>query len=824
MNVRLLSTIVLSLFSFCLTLSANPNPTGSIRGTLLEQGSNAPLDNVPVVVYQGEKKTPVKVANSDENGVFVFSDMIPGEYRIEVGFLGYLRFEDVVQVLADQKTQMGNITMKADDKMLKSVEITGLRSTMKLDVDKKVFTVDQNVASAGASTSDILKNIPSVEVDAEGGISLRNSTNVIIWINGKPSGLTADNRAQILEQMPAESIDRIEVITNPSAKFSAEGSAGIINIILKKDRKAGYYGSIRVGVSDPKGSNVGGNINYSSSKWDLFGNVGYRQNTNKGSGTIDNETYSTVGEVTTTTYKNSQTERKGDGSGLFLRAGADYHLNDKHTLGLSGFYMSGENSNNSSVSNRFLNNARELTKLQERTTTSSGENNNFEVTLDYQWEIGSEHNLHAIASTGSRRFPSNSSYLQNDFDSNHTPTNSFLQEEQGGGNDDEVEFQLDYVRKFSESWKLESGWKSTINNRESFNRIFNRAGASEPLPSVPLLSNRFDYEEQQHAAYATLTGRITPEVGYQLGVRAENSVIHFTSTDEKTNLSSSKDKNYLNLFPTIFLNYQVAEGSDIQLNYSRRINRPRGRALNPFENISDSTNIWKGNPDLDPEYAHSIEVNFLKTWQKHTLSAALYHRMNDHVIQDIRYLKNDIMYQTPENVTKSISSGLEIVAKDNLFRILEATSTLNFFLQNMDGFTYLEKHYDSSKGFSWNYRFNGQLMLPKNLIAQISGFYSAPRVMAQGEMKASYSMDLGLRKSFLDRKLQVAINGQNLLNSFKFRNSIKGPGFSQVTSNEFFSRSIRLNVTWNFGTLKQKNKSENREGSQEPTMEMDGGF
>ena len=228
------------------------------------------MDNVTVFIYQGTSSKPVKVVNTDEKGVFIFSDMLPGEYRVEAGFLGFLPFEEVVQVLADQQTHLGEIVLKTDAKALKVIEVTGLRSTMKLEVDKRVFSVDQSVAAAGASTSDILKNIPSVEVDAEGTVSLRNSSNVIIWINGKPSGLTSDNQAQVLEQMPAESIDRIEVITNPSAKYSAEGSAGIINIILKKDRKAGYYGSLRAGVSSPLGYNFGGNINYSSSS--LFSN------------------------------------------------------------------------------------------------------------------------------------------------------------------------------------------------------------------------------------------------------------------------------------------------------------------------------------------------------------------------------------------------------------------------------------------------------------------------------------------------------------------------------------------------------------------------
>jgi outer membrane receptor protein involved in Fe transport len=821
MNVRSLTSLLLVLFLSFSTLFAAPEPapTGTVGGKLLDQESKSPLDNVTVFIYQGTSDKPFKVANTDEKGVFIFSDVLPGEYRVEAGFLGYLPFEEVVQVMANQQTHLGEIVLKNDAKALRVVEVTGLRSTMKLEVDKRVFSVDQSVAAAGASTSDILKNIPSVEVDAEGTVSLRNSTNVIIWINGKPSGLTADNQAQVLEQMPAESIDRIEVITNPSAKYSAEGSAGIINIILKKDRKAGYYGSLRAGVSTPIGYNFGGNVNYSSPKWDLYANLGTRAENREGDGSTNRETYSTVGSTTTTEYMNSTTKRNMTHGGLFFRAGADYHINDQHTISLSGFGMNGNRDFSSDVYYNYFDTDKLPTAVRQRTSTENGGHNNYEMELDYQWEIGPEHNLHAILSAGKEFSPETSNYTQFDVASNNSTMNLINQDGKGSENEDGMEFQLDYTRKFSEKWKLEAGWKTNMENRLSDDLIRNLNGSVW----TPFSQNLFDYHEQIHAAYATLTGKLTPKLGYQLGLRGEQTIVDFTSTNVLTNTVVPHEKNYLKLFPTIFANYTISEGSDLQLNYSRRINRPRGRALNPFVNISDSTNIWVGNPNLDPEYSNNFEMNFLKTWTNHTLSAALYHRISEQVIQDIRYLDNGVMNQTPENVTNSTSSGLELVAKDKLFKILETTTTLNLYQQSMDGFTYRGQTYDGTNGFSWNLRMNGQMALPWAMMGQVSGFYSAPRIVAQGTMKAAYSLDLGLRKSFLDRTLQVSLNGQNLLNSFKFENITTGPGFSQVTSNQFFGRTIRLNVTWNFGNLKPKEK-EDKGGNQDNTGGGEGDF
>ena len=819
MNIRSIFLIFSILLFYSTIISAAPDPTGSVGGKLLDQESKSPLDNVTVFIYQGTKTSPVKVVNTDEKGVFIFSDVLPGEYRVEASFLGYLPFEDVVRVLANQQTTLGDIGLKTNSKLLKVVEVTGLRSTMKLEVDKRVFSVDQSVAAAGASTSDILKNLPSVEVDAEGTVSLRNSTNVIIWINGKPSGLTSDNQAQVLEQMPAESIDRIEVITNPSAKYSAEGSAGIINILLKKDRKAGYYGSLRAGVSSPLGYNFGGNYNYSSPKWDLYANLGTRADVREGSGSTNRTTYTSPTSTDPKEYMNSLTEQNRTHGGLFFRAGADYHFNDKHTLSLSGFAMNGNQDSKSAISYDYLDNNQLLTSKRQRNTVENGGHNNYEAELDYQWEIGPEHNLHAILSAGTGASPQTSNFTQTDYNSSNVETGSLRQNGSGSENEDEMDFQLDYTRKFSDKWKLEAGWKTSMESRLGDDMISDLRGSTWNTNS----KNLFDYMEQIHAAYGTLTGKLTEKFGYQLGLRAEQTFVNFTSTNELTNAVDPHEKSYLKLFPTIFANYTFTEGTDMQLNYSRRINRPRGHSLNPFVNISDSSNIWVGNPDLNPEYSNNFELNFLKTWTEHTLSAALYHRISEQVIQDIRYLDNGIMKQTPENVTNSTSSGLELVAKDKVFKILETTTTLNLYQQTMDAFTYRGETYNGTNGFSWNVRMNGQILLPLGMMGQVSAFYSAPRIVAQGEMKAAYSLDLGLRKSFWDRNLQVSLNGQNLLNSFKFENTTSGPGFSQVTSNQFFSRTIRLNVTWNFGNLKPKEK-EGKGNDQENSGGGEGDF
>ena len=815
MSFKLLFLLIFSLiignqFSYAQIPPNNQvSQTGAIKGIVLDKGTETAIGYVTMMLFQKGSTKPYKVKVSESDGSFSFADVIPGTYRLVGKLLGYIAYDEFLKIGEEKENNLGHIFMKTDSKLLKTVEVKGLRSNMKLEIDKKTYSVDNSIAAAGASASDILKDIPSVEVDIEGTITLRNSESVTVWINGKPSGLTSDNRGQVLEQLPAESIESVEVVTNPSAKYSPEGSAGIINIILKKERKSGYYGSIRGGVSHPWGKNIGANINYSSSKLDAYANIGLRDNEHDGSGYIKRQTYHTDELTTDTSYMNSNNKRTRGGDGLFMRTGFDYHLNNKHTFSLSGFAMDVNRESNSEIIYDYLDNNRLLTKQSLRNSDSNAGHNNYNITMDYLWEIGEDHNLQANISHGKRSNTDENIYDQTDYNSIGMFTNSSYQIQTGPSTSEDWEFKADYSKKFSNRLKLEAGTQNERNKRYSENNIFNGLASDDTwtLPSTPDVSNGFDYKEQIYAIYGTLTGITESKLGYQLGLRGEKTIVHFVSTDISS-IGTPINKNYVELFPTIFLNYNFSEGSDIQLNYSKRVNRPRGRSLNPYVDISDSTNIRTGNPNLDPEFAHSFEMNFMKTWENHTLSSSIYHRITDHVIQDIRFIENGIMYQKPSNVTNSTSSGLELVSKDKITKMLETTATINLYQSTIEGFTYMNYYYEGISGFSWNIRVNGTMIFPKGFTGQASGFYSAPRIIAQGESSGHYTMDLGLRKNFLDNKLQLSVNVRNLLNSFKFDNKTWGPAFYQETSNKFFGRDIRINLTWNFGNLKPKMKKE----------------
>ena len=824
MNSKLLLFIAFLLCFANQFLRAEPTDSTAIKGILIDKETGSPIQFVIVSIFKNNSTIPLKSFSTKEDGSFAFENITSGAYRIQADLIGFTPYIQKINITTGHGLNLGKISLNANSKNLTAVEVTGTRSAMKLGIDRKIFTVDQSISSAGASASDLLKNIPSVQVDEEGTVSLRNSTAVTVWIDGKPSGLTSDNQGQVLEEMPAESIEKIEVITNPSAKYSPEGSAGIINIVLKKDRKAGHFGSVRIGGSYPKGYELGGNINYSSSKIDLYGNIGMRNNSNEGTGYTDRQTYTTDASTSLidTSYLNSNTKRTTEMDGLFFRGGIDYHITNKQTLSLSTFIMDGSFQTSSDISYDYLNNASFLTQQNLRNTNSKNDHNNYNLTLDYNWEIGENHSLQSSFSYGKRSNTSNDTYKQTN---SGEVTGTSYQEQSSPSNSQNGEFQLDYTNKISDLMKIETGLKSDWSETQSEDQIYNGISSGDDWEiSDPNVSNNFNYHEWINAIYGTLSGKISSDFGYQLGLRGEKTNISFTTADLLSSSNANTEKfspNYFDLFPSFFLTYNFSKESELQFNYSRRINRPRGRFLNPFENITDSTNIFIGNPALNPEYANSYEMNFMQTWDNHTLSSTLYHRATSGVIQTVSYLDNGVMYQSPSNATDATSSGFELVAKDQFTKIIETTSTVDFYYETMKGFTYRDIYYNGTNGLSWNARINATFSLPKGLSSEISGFYTAPHLAAQGKTLGNYTLDLGLRKTFLDRKLQVSINARNLLNSFKFENTTTGDSFYQKTSNQFFGRNFRLNLTWNFGNQKPHKVKAQKEDNNENENSMD---
>lgn len=788
----------------------------TIRGKIVDGTSNKPLDFVNVTLIRSGSDVPATGVTTDDKGDFVLPRVPNGRYTLRVTFVGYNQI-DIPLNVSDRELNMGMIKLFENTKLLSEVEVVGQGTQMRFEIDKRVFSVDQNIAAAGGTATDVLQNIPSVDVDSEGNISLRNNSSVEVWINGKPSGLTADNRAQILQQMPAESIESIEIMTNPSARFNPEGTSGIINLVLKKNRRAGYFGSVSAGTMWVKDATPGGqaglNFNYNKGPIDAYLNVGLRAMRFAGGGSTDR--YFLNGVDTLSVLMQNSTSRNGY-QGVFLRGGLDYRLSETHTLGLSGFGMAGSgagtNTNNYKLTNFATGNViRDYYRLAEGTGTRPSMN----VTMDHRWQIdklGS--NMMSSLTYSSHRRGQDQNYLQMDRFSNDS---SYMNQLTGGQNS-EWQLKVDYTKMWSATSKLEAGWQSRIQERFSPNSATNLITGLE----LPAYFNEFKYNEQIHSAYTTYGTRFNDNFSVQAGLRAEyfwrqpeNVIKDEQGVRSTQTLDARAD---LELFPSVFLSYSLPEKNELQLNVSRRVNRPRGRQINPFRDFSDSTNISYGNFDLLPEYTTVMEFNYLKLWDNHSMSSTLFHRFTDNVIQGVSYLNGNTMENTFMNVTQSQNTGFEFVLRNNFFKILNLTSSLNLFYQQLEGATY-ENPYNpgqfttipDQQNFTWNARVMGNLILSRTTFAQITGNYSAPRLIAQGRESSTYSIDLGLRQTFLDRNLSVNLMVRDLLNTRRRSTVTWGDGFYQRSESYFSQRMVGVTATYNFGNMQPRRNQRQRE-------------
>ncbi len=704
-----------------------------------------------------------------------------------------------------------------DQLELEEVKVVGQKALVKLEVDRKSYDVSNLIGASGQAASDILDNIPSVEVDNDGNISLRGSTSVEVWINGKPSGLTSDNRATILEQMPAETIERIEVIDNPSAKFSAEGSAGIINIVLKKDRTAGYYGSLQAGATTNGGANAAANINYNSPVVDLFATLGYRHRTNNGHTESQQENYT---EGIADSYMNYSSDERSWGNSLFSRAGVTVHLTKRDDLSATGMLMHGGNENRSTTPYYYGSYAADGTTYDDytlsRVTTSSGTMTMLHGELAYTHEFAEKHRLDASFSAD-KWTNNHDNYYSDTYDYSElsTPTTSYstLQYRPQEINNHSYEAKIDYENQMSERFKLETGysWNASHENTPQW-------GYEDGERNY---YNRFIYNLNVHAAYITATYKFGL-FSLMGGLRGEYWRVNTESYDwEQEYGSATKDepfnRDYFKLFPSIFASYQLTPNDQLQLNATRRLRRPWGGQLNSFKDTRDASAVSFGNPELTPEYSTSISANYLRTWDNHSMLLSLYYRPTSDVMQQIRYrdTDEDLMYSTTMNVSSSQSSGVELTVKNRLWRILDLTSNVNAYYYHLDAFSYTineqEVTGDAQDRFSWNARVQASIILPSEISVQVSGTYRSRQTITQGYRPASYFMDFGARKQFCNKRFSVSVNCRDLLNSRGWRSVTESDSYWRFQEHRRNSRHADITLTWNFGNMNKKSKQRSHE-------------
>lgn len=843
-----------------LTVPALAWADGSVTGIAYSKETGAPLDFATVQLLDAKGKPLTIGTMTDESGRFILENVPDGSYIVRISSVGSVDNERPVTIAGDSK-DIGAVRLAEDSKLLQEVVVEGVRSQMRFELDRKIFQVDANVVAAGQSASELLESIPSVEVDQDGEVSLRGNSSVTVWINGKESGLTADNRAQILEQIPGDTIDRIEVITNPSAKYSPEGTSGIINIVLKQDRRAGYFGSADLTANSRGGGNLGFNINVNSGKWDTYASLGFRmRHGRRGSESQRTETTYWENGISGGDFLNQTSNSRNHGNNIFLRAGTTFHMTSKDDFYLNAFGMLGHRWGHTDTEyQRGWRNsigASSIYSSEYQYSSNKNDNRGGHIELGYTHKWSDSHTIDAMVGYNFWGGPQHNYYEDvtrstpllygrsgNMFDSEKPGYDYSERVQDQTIHVNSVEAKIDYTAQLADWLKLEAGYNGNY-SYESTPVTGMMTGESGQLDIAPALYNKFIYRNDITALYFTLGGKVK-KFSYSAGLRGEAWQIRTRSLDfeqmmmplpagvsDRNHLAPLYKKNNFALFPSVFLSYSLPYDNEVQINYTRRLRRPWGGQLNSFVNTSDPTRLEYGNPELEPQYSNSFELNYIKSWTDHLISFSGYFRTSDNVMNRLNFLWDGMMYSTNQNVSKEANSGCEIVVKNKLFRRLDLTTTINLFNNHVSAWTgqiqppagFIPEGYDpltwgivsgaSRNSFAWNASLMAGLRLPWQLSVQATGRYNSKQLTAQGSRQGGWNVDAGIRKTFGDWSLSV--NCRDIFDSRKFKNTIDGGYYVQHSKSWRNGRTFSVTLKYSFGSMKAK---PNRQQQAEP---MDG--
>ena len=780
-------------------------PKAIIKGKVIDGTTGQPLDYATITILSQKDSSLITGGITDEKGMFTIETKM-GKYFAQIDFLAFQTktIERIPlgkgQLLAD----LGTISLDADSHTLGEIEVRAEKSQMQMSLDKRVFNVGKDLANTGASAEDILDNVPSVSVDVEGNVSLRGSGNVRILIDGKPSGLVGSDSGSGLRSLPSNLIDKVEVVTNPSARYEAEGSTGIINIVLKKDKKKGVNGSFDVTTGAPANYGVGVNMNFRREKVNFFVNYGLSYRKNNGGGSTYQE------RVTDDAILIQDQLRDHDRGGWAnsIRFGTDYYINKYNTLTGSFLYRKNNEDNLSNILYKDFIGSSDFNDLQEVTTRTDNELED-EKAIQYSLNYKKTFDKKGQELTANFQFEEDSEtessdYVEQYFDRNNAPLNraDLLQESNNAESEKQYLLQIDYVNPIGKDGKFELGLRSSIRDiRNDYEVNEFDDNVWQPLLDFrgSPLSNNFKYDEDIHALYA-IFGDKKGKFSYQFGLRGEYSQV----VTELVETNELNDRNYFNLFPSAFLNYEFSEQDAIQLSYSRRIQRPRFWYLNPFFTFSDARNQRTGNPNLDPELTHSIEMGHIKYFDKGTITSSAYYRYSEGTIaRSIRTVLNDQQtLSRPENLKDEHAYGLEFTISYNPYKWWRLNSDLNFFRAITDGTNVQEGL--TADTYTMRGRLTSRMTVAKKTDVQLRVSYRAPRVTTQGRSKAITSLDLSANRDVLRGKGTLTLSIRDIFNSRRYRSEIFLDNF--FSDSEFQWRSRTATLTFNYRLNQQKKR------------------
>jgi len=761
-----------------------------IKGTVIEKVSKQPLEYATITFVNPKFPKGISGGITNSKGEFDV-DINPGIYDITVEFISF-KPNLISQRKLQESTNLGQIALEEDATQLNEVEVRAEKSSVEIKLDKKVYNVGQDMMVKGGTVSDVLDNVPSVSVDTEGNVSLRGSDNIRILIDGRPS--YAVNIAEALRQLPADAIDKVEVITNPSARYDAEGGSGLINIILKKGKNQGFNGTFIASGGIPETYGLTANLNYKTEKLNYFTTAGYGRRTTEGGGKTDSEYFNTNGSIKNYLYETRNTERFRDG--FNGRVGMEWTV-AKNTFWTNAINYQKDNGGNDDLIN--FNNFdanKNFTGSTYRLGKGESADENVEYTSNLIKNFNDKGHKLTVDASISRNTDNNQSIITDTNNFNNTLNDQVQKQSQ---------LQVDYVLPMENGSQFEAGYKGSFGNLNNRYYVLDEQGIR-----INNLSDTLEFLENINALY-TQFGFKKNKFSYLFGLRWEDTNI------EVNLLETSKfdSKKYNNFFPSAFVSYEISDQSNITTSYSKRLSRPRGRFMNPAVNYASNVNIFQGNPDLDPSLTDKFDFGYIKRWDKLTFNTSAYFENTKDVFSFVRSLSGDevngipVILSRPINLGKEQKFGFEFTLNYNPSKIWRLNSNFNFYNVKTTG----ENSYKDSNGIdvvqnlnnqanNWFTRISSKLTLPYKIDWQLNATYFGGQRTAQGRSLGIFSMNTALSKDVLKDKGTIAFNISDIFNSRMMRSYVDFDNQSSYSEMQYRKRQFNLSFTYRFNKAK----------------------
>jgi ferric enterobactin receptor len=812
------------------TLPETPKGAGRITGTVLDAATKKPVEFATVALLPPTGERPVDGTACDEQGRFVLKGLAAGAYRVQVSFVGYGTRVEAVTV-QDGTVDLGSLTLTATAQKLGEVTVTGEKDVIETKPDRIIYNADRDLTNTGGTAADVLRKVPLVNVDPDGNVELRGSTNVRVLINNKPSGIVASSVADAMRQIPADQIKSVEVITTPSAKYDAEGTGGIINIMLKKNNLEGTNGSVGA-AAGTRSSNANASLNVRRGKIGLNSSANgwmfYSPNRNNLARSVRNEQGNYVETL----------RQEGDGftlgGGGFGRLGLDYDPSKNHNFNLS---VQGNLFRNKGDYDQF-NRPAGIPSFA-RTTDRAFRTQSYDVSGAYtrtfegqakrEWSVLGQHT----------RNRNTQRYDLDQFADRATEGATTYRE--GGDNlsrNLETTLQTDYTHPFSETATLETGAKGILRRVSSVYDVQIDPNGQSGLERSAARSNTFDYDQNVLSAYGTYGFSFNKKVSSRIGARLEHTAITGRFTQGEARRFT---QNYTNLLPNVSLSYQLGApdkpGQTVRLAYSRRIQRPQIFYLNPFVNAADSLNISYGNPRINPEFTDSYELNYTTFIKSSTINGSAYVRRTGNAIETVRFVdENGVQNQTFRNIGRNATYGASLFGSVKPVPKWDLSGNLNFYYVTLRSPALdLTSTALRNSGLMYNMNINSSYKFAKadeesaapmlrGLAVQFFGGLNSARVQLQGKQAAWTFYSMGVRKSMLKDKADLTLNADNFLRATRNLNTIlETPQFTQESNNYIYLRGVRLAFNYRFGNVSTQPPKRRRGIQNDDTKQGEGG-